>query len=104
MERTYARGTTRPDPDGASRARGSVRPVPDDVLIEAATTAAPDLVAAFAALIPQLSKSSPPPGADELDEMIRSSATDVLVARDAGSGAILGSLVLVVFRIPTGVR
>ena len=74
------------------------------VTIEVATAATPELVAAFAHLIPQLSKSSPGPTMAEVDEMIESPASDVLIALDAESGAILGSLVLVVFRIPTAVR
>ncbi len=72
------------------------------VTIEIATEVTPALVQAFAHLIPQLSKSSPPPGAAELSEMIESPATDLLIARDGAD--ILGSLTLVVFRIPTGVR
>lgn len=55
-------------------------------------------------LIPQLSRSSPPPSRDEVAEMIAAPATDVLVASDSETGAVLGSLTLVVFRIPTGVR
>jgi ribosomal protein S18 acetylase RimI-like enzyme len=74
------------------------------VTVEVATVATPELVAAFATLIPQLSKSSPGPTAAEVAEMIASPATDVLVALDSETGAVLGSLVLVVFRIPTAVR
>ena len=70
----------------------------------AADAATPQLLAAFATLIPQLSKSSPPPSQAELAEMIGAAATDVLVATDVPSGAVLGLLTLVVFRIPTGVR
>ena len=85
----------------------SVRPVPNvpvpaSVTVSIATEATPALVDAFAHLIPQLSKSSPPPTAAELAEMIASPASDVLVAADGEQ--ILGSLTLVVFRIPTGVR
>lgn len=72
------------------------------VVVEIARAATPDLVEAFARLIPQLSKSSPPPTAAELTEMIESPASDVLVALE--DGTILGTLTLVVFRIPTGVR
>jgi len=78
--------------------------VPAPVTVEVATAATPELVAAFAKLIPQLSKSSPGPSMAEVAEMIESPATDVLVALDADTGTILGSLVLVVFRIPTAVR
>lgn len=72
------------------------------VAVEIARAATPQLVEAFARLIPQLSKSSPPPTAIELKEMIESPASDVLVAYEGDQ--ILGTLTLVVFRIPTGVR
>ncbi|MFZ9630377.1 MAG: GNAT family N-acetyltransferase [Ilumatobacteraceae bacterium] len=71
-------------------------------VIEIATAATDELVAAFARLVPQLSKSSPPPTSDELRAMIVSDASDVLVARV--EGVIVGTLTLVTFRIPTGVR
>jgi ribosomal protein S18 acetylase RimI-like enzyme len=70
--------------------------------VEIAREVTPELVTAFAHLIPQLSKSSPPPTASELQQMIDSPASDVLVATLDGS--IVGTLTLVVFRIPTGVR
>ena len=83
--------------------RDSCRSVgPVTTTIEIATDVTDELVAAFARLIPQLSKSSPPPTAEEIGAMIRSDASDVLVARV--DGAIAGTLTLVVFRIPTGVR
>ena len=62
-----------------------------------------ELVDAFTRLIPQLSQSNPPPTRDELEELVRSEASHLLVARD-DSGNIVGSLTLVVFRIPTAVR
>jgi ribosomal protein S18 acetylase RimI-like enzyme len=62
-----------------------------------------ELVDAFRRLTPQLSKSNPPPSREELDELVRSEASHLLVARD-DAGAIVGSLTLVLFRIPTGVR
>ena len=73
------------------------------MIVEEATAVTPELVAAFAALVPQLSRSSAVPGVDELTEMVTSPATTVLVARDS-VGAIVGTLTLVVFRIPTGLR
>jgi len=72
------------------------------VEIEIATEANNELAEAFARLIPQLSRSSPPPSGIELAEMVASPASDVLVARL--DGRIVGTLTLVVFRIPTGVR
>ena len=68
-----------------------------------ATQATPELVAAFARLIPQLSSSSPPPTATELAELIASPASQLLLAVD-DDGTILGSLTLATFRIPTGLR
>jgi ribosomal protein S18 acetylase RimI-like enzyme len=63
-----------------------------------------EVVDAFARLIPQLSSSNPPPGEDELKAIVTSRASVLLVARDPEDGSILGSLTLVLFRIPTGVR
>ena len=67
-----------------------------------------DLVAAFARLVPQLSRSSPPPTGAELSEMVDAPGTRVLLAVDdeqeGGGEAVVGSLTLVLFRIPTGVR
>jgi ribosomal protein S18 acetylase RimI-like enzyme len=58
--------------------------------------------------VPQLSRSEPPPGPAELAEMVAAPGTHLLVARVAADGApagpIVGTLTLVVFRIPTGVR
>jgi ribosomal protein S18 acetylase RimI-like enzyme len=71
-------------------------------VIEIAAKADQELVDAFAHLIPQLSKSSPPPTMAELAEMIAGDASDVLIARL--DGRIVGTLTLVTFRIPTGVR
>ncbi len=62
-----------------------------------------ELVAAFARLIPQLSSSSPPPSRSDLEEMVASPASVLLVARDA-NGAVVGSLTLALFRVPTGLR
>ena len=72
------------------------------VTIEIATEATEELVQAFARLIPQLSSSSPPPTAAQLAEMVQSEASNVLIARL--DGAVVGTLTLVTFRIPTGVR
>ena len=73
------------------------------VTVEEATAVSDELVDAFNRLIPQLSRSNPPPSRSELDELVGSEASHVLVARDDG-GRIVGSLTLVIFRIPTAVR
>ena len=79
------------------------RPSASTVTVEEASSADDELIAALDRLIPQLSSSSPPPRKDELTEIIRSPATVLLVARD-GAGKVVGSLTLVLFRIPTGLR
>lgn len=63
-----------------------------------------ELVVAFKRLTPQLSSSSPAPGADELAAIVASPATVLFVARDIDTGQIVGSLTLALFRIPTGLR
>ena len=73
------------------------------VSVEEAQAVDDALVDAFGRLTPQLSRSNPPPTREELEEIVRSEASHLLIARD-GDGAILGSLTLVLFRIPTGVR
>lgn len=60
------------------------------------------LMDAFVRLIPQLSSSNPPPSRDQVVEMIESDASILFVAEH--DGVIVGSLTLVLFRIPTGVR
>jgi ribosomal protein S18 acetylase RimI-like enzyme len=74
-----------------------------DLTIEEAARVDDDLVAAFADLVPQLSRRAAPPAASELEAIVRSPATVLFVARDT-TGRVVGSLTLAVFRIPTGVR
>lgn len=62
-----------------------------------------ELVEAFQRLIPQLSRSNPPPTAQELVSIVKARSTALLIARD-DDGRIVGSLTLVLFRIPTGMR
>lgn len=73
------------------------------VVVEEATAVTDELMATLAGLVPQLSRTSPVPSRAEVDEIVASAATCLLVAR-AGDGTIVGLLTLVLFRIPTGVR
>ena len=73
-----------------------------DVVVTAATEVTSELVAAFERLTPQLSSSSPSPDAATLQAIIDHDACTLLIAREGET--ILGSLTLVVFPIPTGVR
>ncbi len=61
-----------------------------------------ELEEAFRCLVPQLSSSAPAPSREQIQEMVDSPAVILLMARDEGK--LVGSLSLVVFRIPTGVR
>jgi len=77
----------------------------DPIVITEATAVDDELVAAFELLIPQLSSSNPPPGADMLATIIDSEASVLFIARDRGDGnRIVGSLTLALFMIPTGLR
>jgi ribosomal protein S18 acetylase RimI-like enzyme len=71
--------------------------------VEAVEQVTSELVDAFARLIPQLSKSSPPPDAAALEALVAAPACTLFVAR-VGDGAIVGSLTLATFPIPTGTR
>jgi len=73
-----------------------------DLEISVATGVDDELVRAFERLIPQLSRSSPPPTADELVAIVESPACHLLVATI--DGVTVGSLTLVVFPIPTATR
>ncbi|MEY3699707.1 MAG: hypothetical protein RIT16_67, partial [Actinomycetota bacterium] len=72
------------------------------VQVEIAKRVDNDLVAAFQRLIPQLSKSNPAPSKEQLESIIASDSSQVLIAKV--DGAIVGSLTLVIFQIPTGIR
>jgi len=60
------------------------------------------LVTGFAALIPQLSSSSPSPTAQQLEEIVASPDSVLFLARD--EGRLVGSLTLAFYRIPTGLK
>jgi len=72
------------------------------VRIEVLHEVTDDLVEAFARLLPQLSRSAPPLDRAALTGIVSSAATTLLVARSGDQ--IVGTLSLVMFRIPTGLR
>jgi len=71
------------------------------VVIEVATEATDELREAIERLLPQLS-SSPPPNAEQLAELVAHPDSVLFVARL--DGVIVGSLTLVQYRIPTGLK
>ena len=73
------------------------------VRVEVASQVTSELVDAFARLVPQLSKSNPAPTEKELAAIVASRASVLFVAYDEDD-EIVGSLTLVLFRIPTGLR
>ncbi len=76
-----------------------------NIEITEATEVDDALVAAFARLIPQLSSSNPPPTAEALGSIVASPDLYLLLARDTDNdNFIVGSLTLVTFPIPTGLR
>ncbi len=80
-----------------------MRAVPQsDVSVSVVDAVDEELVSAFAYLIPQLSQSSPPPGSDQLQMLVSGADTVLFVARV--DGAIVGSLTLALYRIPTGLK
>lgn len=64
---------------------------------------AAELTAAFERLVPQLSKSNPPPSLTDVEAMLASDAITQFVAR-ADDGTIVGVSTLAVFPIPTAKR
>ena len=73
------------------------------VKVEIATTLTPAIVDAVERLVPQVSRSNPPPTTSELGDIVSSPATDLFLAIDDG-GAIVGMATLATFRIPTAMR
>ena len=76
---------------------------PVEVVI--AETATPEVVDAFARLLPQLSASAARLTRDALADIIGAPHNTVLLARDPSAGnRIVGTLTLVMFRVPSGMR
>ena len=72
------------------------------VSVEVLTSVTPEIVAAFERLVPQLSRSAPPPDAGTLARIVSSPAITLLIARHGEE--IAGTLTLAIFPLPTGVR
>jgi ribosomal protein S18 acetylase RimI-like enzyme len=72
------------------------------VQVEIANEVTNELVAGLNRLLPQLSASASPLTTADVEELVASPVTTVFIARD--DERIVGSLTLVVFPIPTGLR
>lgn len=76
-----------------------------DTHIEEAVSATDELVAALARLVPQLTSKSHPPDRDQLESLLRSGSSTLLIARSPDShGPIVGVACLGVYRVLTGLR
>jgi ribosomal protein S18 acetylase RimI-like enzyme len=73
-----------------------------DVDVEVLHEVTNETVEAFGRLLPQLSSSAPPLDARALRAIVSAPASTVLIAR--AGGAIVGTLTVVIFPIPTGTR
>jgi ribosomal protein S18 acetylase RimI-like enzyme len=74
-----------------------------NIRIEIANSVTPELVDAFERLLPQLSSSPPQRVEEQLGHVVGSTTNRLLLAQDA-VGDIVGTLTLVLFHIPTGLR
>ena len=75
------------------------------VVIQRVRTINPEIVEALNRLVPQLTDNNPPPTKPDLEALIESGTSVLLVARDGDSqGKILGSGCVSTYRVPTGVR
>ena len=72
------------------------------VHVEIASEATPELLAGLNHLLPQLSTNAAALTTTDVETLVNSSSVTVFIARD--EGRIVGSLTLVVFPIPTGLR
>jgi ribosomal protein S18 acetylase RimI-like enzyme len=75
------------------------------MFIARATAVTDELVEAFERLIPQLKLSFPALTRQEMEALVSSASSILLVARYPDDGApIVGILTLIVYRVPTGIR
>ena len=96
-------GTQDAGPPDEESSKGEATPVE----VREVTEVDGALLGAMARLIPQLSSSNPPPDAMALEVIVSSDASILLLAVDpatTGEAAILGSLTLALFHVPTGLR
>jgi ribosomal protein S18 acetylase RimI-like enzyme len=73
-------------------------------VVEVAATMNRDIYDAFCRLVPLLSSTAKIPSYEELEAIIVCPTTHLFLAREKSRKQIIGSLTLVLFRIPTGVR
>jgi hypothetical protein len=72
------------------------------VEVEVAGVVTAELVEAFGRLVPQLSSTAKPLSREALARVLPDGASTVLIAR--AEGRVVGTLTLVMFSLPTGLR
>jgi ribosomal protein S18 acetylase RimI-like enzyme len=73
-----------------------------DVQVEVVREVTQEVVDALGRLLPQLSRTAPPPGREQVAGVVECPTNALLLAR--GDGATVGMLTLVMFPIPSGLR
>ena len=73
------------------------------VSIRPVTEVTESLTDAYRVLIPQLSSSSSPPTGEALQRIIESDSAQILIAENE-NGEILGTMTIIIFQIPPGIR
>jgi ribosomal protein S18 acetylase RimI-like enzyme len=72
--------------------------------IEQVTAINEELYEAFQRLIPQLTRTNPPPTREHMDSLVRSESSILLIARMDVNNLIVGAGCLSVYRVPTGMH
>lgn len=75
-----------------------------DVKIVEVTEVDQGLIETFESLIPQLTSSSPAPNRAALEQIVNNENTILFLALDTDDGAVLGTLTLATYRVPTGLK
>jgi ribosomal protein S18 acetylase RimI-like enzyme len=76
-----------------------------DMQIEQVTSVTEEICEAFQRLIPQLTSTNLPPTREDLEALIGSIYSILLIAHNPGTSAhIVGAGCLTVYRVPTGIR
>jgi ribosomal protein S18 acetylase RimI-like enzyme len=76
-----------------------------DMLLERVTAVNEELWEAFQGLTPQLTTNNPPPSREDLEDLVRSESSILLIARNPGNQQpIVGAANLTIYRVPTGIR
>ena len=77
----------------------------NSILVERVSEATDEIVDVIARLVPQLSSTAVPPDRAALEQIVAAPGSSLLVARLASRGdAIVGTITLVTYRIPTGLH